>query len=273
MQFYQLYTIHIQIGGFYPPCLYDLLPNKTEQLYSKFLNAITSVSDNAQPSRILLDFERAAVNAFTSEFPESSIKGCYSHLCQAFLRKINELGLKKAYENNCELSLALRLIPALSFVPTDLVEQSFESAIEEIEHVVDRLDLEQSLSDKIDELASYFQRSYIKGETIGRNSRQPLFPMSLWNHSQEAAEGLIRTTNAFEGWHLGVTALFQGSHPSLYTFLNKIQMDSANQKFNILKAMGEHRIKGRRNIGTFMKKSKTFLVISTRTMLLTIYMH
>ena len=24
MQFYQLYTIHIQIGGFYPPCLYAL---------------------------------------------------------------------------------------------------------------------------------------------------------------------------------------------------------------------------------------------------------
>ena len=110
--------------------------------------------------------------------------------------------------------------------------------------MADRSDLEQSLSDKTDELASYFQRSYIKGETIGRNSRQPLFPMSLWNHSQEAAEGLIRTTNAVEGWHLGVTALFQGSHPSLFTFLNKIQMDSANQKFNILKAMGEHRIKG-----------------------------
>ena len=59
--------------------------------------------------------------------------------------------------------MALRLIPALSFVPTDLVEQSFESVIEEIEHVVDRLDLKQSLSDKNDELASYFQRSYIKG--------------------------------------------------------------------------------------------------------------
>ena len=164
MQFYQLYTIHIHIGGFYPPCLYALLTNKTEQTNLKFLKAIASVSDNAQPSRILLDFEQAAVNAFTSAFPESSIKGCYFHLCQASLRKTNELGLKRAYENNCELSLVLRFIPALSFVPTDLVEQSFESVIEEIEHVVDRLDLEQNLSDKIDKLASYIQRSYIKGK-------------------------------------------------------------------------------------------------------------
>ena len=141
MQFYQLYTIHIPIGGFYPPCLYVLLPNKTEQTYSKFLKAIASVSDNAQPSKILLDFERSAVNAFTSAFPESSFKGCYFHLCQAFLRKINELGLEKAHENKCELSLALRLTPALCFVPTDLVEESFESSNEEIEHVVDRLNL------------------------------------------------------------------------------------------------------------------------------------
>ena len=68
--------------------------------------------------------------------------------------------------------------------------------------------------------------------------------MSLWNHSHEAAEGLIRTTNAVEIWHLGVTALFQGSHPSLYIFLNKIQMDSSDQKFNVLKAMGGTQYQG-----------------------------
>ena len=32
IQFYQLYTIHIQLAGFYPPCIYALLPNKTEHL-------------------------------------------------------------------------------------------------------------------------------------------------------------------------------------------------------------------------------------------------
>ena len=32
IQFYQLYTIHIQIGGFYPPCIYALLSNKRELL-------------------------------------------------------------------------------------------------------------------------------------------------------------------------------------------------------------------------------------------------
>ena len=93
-------TIHIQNDGFYPPCNYALLPNKTEQTFLKFLKAISSVSDNAQLSRILLDFERAGVNSFQRAFPEPSVKVCYSHLCQAFLRKVKELLLKKAYENN-----------------------------------------------------------------------------------------------------------------------------------------------------------------------------
>ena len=142
------------------------LCNGTFKTYPMQFYQLTS-SDNTQPSRIVLDFERAAVNALTSAFPELSIKSCYFHLWQAFLRKVNELGLKKAYKNNFELSIALRIIPALSFVSTDLVEQSFESVIEEMEYVVDGLDLEQSLSDKIEEFASYFQRIYIKGETAG----------------------------------------------------------------------------------------------------------
>ena len=73
--------------------------------------------------------------------------------------------MKKLYENDYELSRAPRLIPALSFVPTALVEESFESVIEETEHEVDRLDPQQCVADKIEELASNFRKGYIKGET------------------------------------------------------------------------------------------------------------
>ena len=37
IQFYQLYTVHIQIGGFYPPCIYALLSNERENSYRKLL--------------------------------------------------------------------------------------------------------------------------------------------------------------------------------------------------------------------------------------------
>ena len=29
--FYQIYTIHVELNGFAPPCVYVLLPNKTEK--------------------------------------------------------------------------------------------------------------------------------------------------------------------------------------------------------------------------------------------------
>ena len=56
MQFYQIYTVHIQTNCFYQPCIYAVLPNKTEQTYAKSLKATYTVSENAQPSTILLDF-------------------------------------------------------------------------------------------------------------------------------------------------------------------------------------------------------------------------
>ena len=103
----------------------------------------------------------------------------------------------------------------------------------------DQFDLDDNITEKLDEVASYFQCTYIQGETIERNSRDPLFPVNLWNRSEEAAAGLIRTTNAVEGWHLGYATLFKGNHPSIHTFLEQIKLDAANQKFNIMKAMWE----------------------------------
>ena len=44
IQFYQLETIHIQLAGFYPPCLYALLTNKTEHTYEKLLKALSAIT-------------------------------------------------------------------------------------------------------------------------------------------------------------------------------------------------------------------------------------
>ena len=43
--FYQLYTIHIEIGGFYPPWLYALLSNKQEGTYKKFLDGVSQLTE------------------------------------------------------------------------------------------------------------------------------------------------------------------------------------------------------------------------------------
>ena len=78
------------------------------------------------------------------------------------------------------------------------------------------------------------------------NNREPQYSLALWNHNKDAAEGLARTTNAVEGWHLGLTSLFQGNLPCIWTFLEKISLDAANQKFNIIKDLSGKEKKSRK---------------------------
>ena len=77
------------------------------------------------------------------------------------------MGLKRLYETNHELKLSLRLTSALSFVPVEMVNAAFDLVIEEIEKVSGKFGLDDSITEKLDEVASYCQRTYIKGKSIG----------------------------------------------------------------------------------------------------------
>ena len=81
---YQLYTVHIHSNGYYPPCIYAILSNKKESTYRKFLAVINYLSYYCVHSRNLIEFEKAGINNFKEAYPESSIRGCYFHLCQSF---------------------------------------------------------------------------------------------------------------------------------------------------------------------------------------------
>ena len=60
--FYQIYTIHVELNGFAPPCVYVLLPNKTEKTYNRMIEML-SEETNPKPGKKLADFEKAALNA------------------------------------------------------------------------------------------------------------------------------------------------------------------------------------------------------------------
>ena len=50
--------------------------------------------------KILVDFEKANMNAVLLAFPEAEIKGCYFHLCQNLVMMIQSVGLKSEFECN-----------------------------------------------------------------------------------------------------------------------------------------------------------------------------
>ena len=77
IQFYQLYTIHIQTGGFFRPCIHALVSNKRENLYRKLLVGLHDLTGGVSPEKIYLDFKKATINIFSEQYPASEIKGCY----------------------------------------------------------------------------------------------------------------------------------------------------------------------------------------------------
>ena len=210
--FYQLYTIHVTIGGYNPPCIYALLPNKTEKTYHDFTQALLQLIPNTNPERIKMDIEKAAVNAFSTTFPAAQITGSYYHLCQSVLRKINEVGLKKAYTTTPELALALKMIPATAFLPVEQVEDGFNIVMKEVGDILLRLKSDDEVSEKVEQFACYFRKTYMRG-----TNRAPLFEPLIWNQNSAASEGLARTNNAVEGWQYGIQSLFSGSHPDVWT--------------------------------------------------------
>ena len=71
---------------------------------------------NAQPTHMLMDFEKAAINSFQHFWPDANVKGCFFHLTQNIWRKIQAEGLEGDYNTNEDLALRIRYLPALAFV-------------------------------------------------------------------------------------------------------------------------------------------------------------
>lgn len=147
--FFQLYSIHFQLAeGVNPAGIYCLLPDKTRKTYDRLLEALVGLIPLAQPTRILTDFESAAMQAFQHRFPGSAITGCYFHLSQSILRKVNEVGLKVAYESDNSVREFLRSFSALAHVPVSDVPEAFDQLTETAPSVP-----------HLDEVRNYFEHS------------------------------------------------------------------------------------------------------------------
>lgn len=152
--YFQLYTIHFEfIGGINPPALYCLLPAKSRAIYDRLLAIVKELIPQAAPHTILLDFEIAAMNAFRDAYPHAEISGCYFHLSQSVLRKVNEVGLKGDYEADDTIRGFIRCLVAISHIPVDDVEGLFDDLVEH--------DMPQT--EKVEDVVTYFERTYIRG--------------------------------------------------------------------------------------------------------------
>jgi len=80
---------------------------------------------NLEPRKILVDFKRACMNAARAAFSCAEVKGCYFHLCQSLIRKVNSVGLKREFDTDTDVKKLINSMAALSFVPVNDVRKVF----------------------------------------------------------------------------------------------------------------------------------------------------
>ena len=158
--FQQLYTIHGIVLGQNMPLVYVLMCEKSEAAYTHMLRVVREKVAEEHPGcafrgTVMMDAERAAMNAFKEVFPMKRTQICFFHHSQSVWRKTQSLGLAGRYNEDAEFALKVRTLSALAFLPEEEVEDGLREVAE-------------SLPDEAVPLLDYFQSTYIGREVAGK---------------------------------------------------------------------------------------------------------
>lgn len=205
--FLQLYTLHGFKNGQHIPCVFSLLPNKSKDTYITMFRHLKRVCTTYGPdlnvASIHLDFEDAMLQAVKESWPNAIVKCCKFHLGQAWLRKIQALGLSDEYKTHeSEVSAWLKSFFGLSFLPPADVSDAFAFDI---------------LADapegrKVEQFADYVLQTYVAPEAK--------FPPDMWADPDLESH---RTTNACEAFHRHLGDTFYHPHPPIYHFMEHLK--------------------------------------------------
>ena len=84
--------MHVVYRNAVIPVVFALLPNKTQHTYQRLINKLLELRPQWKPKSIMMDFEKASINAFGTTFVDatasSTISGCFFHLQNSIQRKL-----------------------------------------------------------------------------------------------------------------------------------------------------------------------------------------
>lgn len=179
--FYQLLTISVVKEGASFNVAYFLLPGKSREVYivalTHFKEKLDALGSPLCLRTVRTDYELALIQAFTFVFACTRHRGCHFHFGQAIWRKVQELGLTKAYKDDPTVKSFVRRAISLAFVPPSFVRVAWG-----------RMKATAPSATGIPELILYFEDTWILGN----------YDVQQWNHHQN--EG-ARTNNLKEAWH------------------------------------------------------------------------
>ena len=100
--FYQLYFIYARVGERIIPCVYAMLPNKTQATYERLLRELLVIENQIRPTSVMMDFEKSAMNTYATAFAGVNVQACLYHLSQNIYRHLQSLGLQERYQSDAE---------------------------------------------------------------------------------------------------------------------------------------------------------------------------
>lgn len=187
--FKQIYITRASLGESAVTCVYALLSGKTQEVYQELFSSIQKkcqeLGFDPDPLHIVTDFEQAAIRAIEATLGEHlTHRGCFFHLTQSTLRKIQELSLVEKYRDDDNVKLFCGMVDGLAFLPVDDVSAGMEY-------------LQNNTPERCEALLEYFDRTYVTGtfrriqrvrdngddEMVAVRVRRipPLFQPELWN--------------------------------------------------------------------------------------------
>ena len=111
--------------------LFALLCEKTVATYELLFTVLREMLPNFKPRLFLSNFEAGVIPAIKSTLPDTSHGGCFFHLGQSLNRKIQDLGLARAYRTDQAIKLYCRKLLALAFLPVESVPEAFNDLCDE----------------------------------------------------------------------------------------------------------------------------------------------
>ena len=109
------------------------------------------------------------MGALGQVYPVVPQKGCLFHLSKNIYKRVQDEGMPQLYMNDEEFCTNIRMISALSFVPTGDTIQAFDA-------------LSYHAGNQEQVVLDYFE-SYYKGELQRGRCLAPRFPHTMWNMS------------------------------------------------------------------------------------------
>jgi hypothetical protein len=196
----QLYVIHCRLFKRYFPCLFCFLKNKEENSYSRLFEIIKRTLLPCGLRYIILDFEKAPINACKILSVNSKVLNCLFHFGQIIWRNIQKHGLTAIYKSDPRFRILIKSLMALSFLPLIKVKEGFQLIKQKITSAYNLNEMNSFLL--------FFQNNYIDNDSYIK-----------WNATERLIENIPLTTNICEGYNNSINSLLTTSHPSLINLL------------------------------------------------------